>query len=1430
MQQYPMTSMQKAYYIGRQISDISTKVMFSVITEKDLPRLEKALNRVIQEQPALRTVFTDTYEQRILEETPDYHISVQDIREMSKQEQEQYLDTLFDTRKGIKSDPSCWPLFAISAYQTDAAEYTLFMEFDMLIFDGVSIKIFADQLQKYYEDVHFSVSENNAFFSYVQKKAFRDSAYDKAKQYWERKIPNFPAAPSFNNSHPMQQSVFFRKKLRLSKERLNEIEEMAKQHYVTAPTVLLAAYAKTLALYSGQTRFTLNLPVFDRSEAEEMSAIGDFTAVILLDIDTKGKNFWELCRSIQIAVLEAMRHKRVDGTEVMEMIAAEHGKDYALFPIVFTSMIYKNMQSNMGLKGKIRSYSQTSNVYLDCQISMDNGVFIVNWDYDSDYFSESLISAMFEVFSRFLEGKSEEISIDPAYVERVTVYNQTIDNSIFRGSLLNGILKQMQTYPDKIAVRDSDKAWTYAELESYAHSTATYLVKQGLQKGDKVVVTGYRTCETVGCILGTLMAGGVYVPVDPAIPDARKEYISELCHAICMDHMEMKVVASETERVPPCPLSGEDEAYIIFTSGSTGTPKGVVITHGAAMNTVDAVNKLFQVSSEDIFLCVSSFGFDLSVYDLFGAFNVGAEVLIAEDRRDVFKLHQMVSEYGVTIMNIVPALMQIYIDALGNNSQSFTQTNEIAFDDRESLRIVIMSGDFIPPSLPGKIYDAYENVSVYSGGGATEGAVWSIYYPISKDHDFSVKIPYGYPLPNQKIYVLNDDMELCPENVIGNICISGEGLAKEYFKDAEKTNAAFVETPNFGRVYITGDLGIMTDKGYVDFNGRKDSQVKLNGFRIELGEIETALKKNTAICQCAAVLKKNRFGHPILAVYFTSDEKPKIEDLRQLLSKQLPSYMVPSVIKQLSSLPLSSNAKIDIKALIALPDETEQFVETEQLTEVESNVLQILSRTTELNEVSVNDDLFEIGLDSLNAIAFYSGLKEEYTVDLNMVFQYHTIRALSAHITKCDDSSRLEQIEKMKRQAIFENDDPVAQKDLTAAYEQYLGKIEQEIPEIETKIQKDSVTVVQKVLLTGATGFIGAYLVRSIMQDTNFTVYCVVRGEHLQQRVEENLRFYFGEEFYKTYQSRIVIVSGDLAEENMGIDFDCYQMLLHEIRIVYHCAAKVAHYGKKEDFTRNNVTATENVLKFCLAADRAKCVVVSTTRLLYTEAEQEFYLYTEYTQAADCIPREMYAESKIEAEQLVQHYRERGVNASIIRVGTVMAEYDTGLFQKNIESNAFYIVMKALFKLKMFPAIETEILDFSYVDSVASAILKLSTEYDCCNETFHVFNNDKLSESEFYGLLHAAGLPNSIQLLPFDEYYDAIYDMYLEHENKILIDDILLHASTYISFDGDLSMTAADRTETILKKLGFSWKKTDVAYTEKLLTYGKKIGFFVFDE
>ncbi len=353
----------------------------------------------------------------------------------------------------------------------------------------------------------------------------------------------------------------------------------------------------------------------------------------------------------------------------------------------------------------------------------------------------------------------------------------------------------------------------------------------------------------------------------------------------------------------------DDVAYVIYTSGSTGRPKGVVIAHKSATNTILDINQKFNITEKDRIIGLSSMCFDLSVYDIFGALSVGATLIMVPDQRDVLNITDVIQKHQITFWNSVPAIMDMLVENLRSDFLN------------DSLRLVLLSGDWIPLKLPEKIKTYFSNAEVISLGGATEGTVWSIYYPIKEVREDWKSIPYGRPLGNQKYYVLNAQRKLCPMGVPGELYIGGLGVALGYCNDEKKTKNSFINHPDLRYLYRTGDYGVMRRDGYIDFLGRQDRQVKIRGYRIEIEEIESNLIKHAAVEKAIVVDRTDKNNQKYLSCYIVANRNLTVSELRDYLSNKLPEYMIPSYFIQLEKMPLTSNGKIDRKSLPE-PDES----------------------------------------------------------------------------------------------------------------------------------------------------------------------------------------------------------------------------------------------------------------------------------------------------------------------------------------------------------------------------------------------------------------------------------------------------------------------------------------------------------------------------
>ncbi|MDQ1739226.1 MAG: hypothetical protein QOE53_878, partial [Pseudonocardiales bacterium] len=570
--------------------------------------------------------------------------------------------------------------------------------------------------------------------------------------------------------------------------------------------------------------------------------------------------------------------------------------------------------------------------------------------------------------------------------------------------------RQAQATPDAIAVLAPDRQLSYAELDRAARQLAGRLQAAGARPGELVAVSLERGWEQPAATLAVLYAGAAYLPIDPALPAERVAHLLERTEArlVLVQPGSRAALPGGVARLvvdqdscgnggpewQPVPRTAADLAYVIYTSGSTGVPKGVMIDHRGAVNTLLDINSRFAVGPSDRVLALSSLSFDLSVFDIFGALAAGAAVVILAPELAGDPAHwlDLLDRHGVTIWNSVPTLLGMLVEyAEGGRTLP------------PSLRLAMLSGDWIPLALPGRLRRLAPAVQVHSLGGATEASIWSITYPIGElDPDWR-SIPYGKPLANQQFHVLDDALRPRPTWVPGQLYIGGIGLAQGYWRDEARTAASFLTHPVTGeRLYRTGDLGRLLPDGNIEFLGREDGQVKVHGYRVELGEIEAALEAHPAVQAAAVRVWGETHGDKRLAGYVVarrSDQgnagpgstDPDGEELRQQeltqheltqhLARTLPGYMVPATITFLDALPLSANGKLD-RSRLAEPGPARPEPATEQLpqlprTPAESRLVAIVEGVLDQPGIPTEANLLQLGATSIDVVRIANALSSE---------------------------------------------------------------------------------------------------------------------------------------------------------------------------------------------------------------------------------------------------------------------------------------------------------------------------------------------------------------------------------------------------------------------------------------------------------------------
>ncbi len=573
--------------------------------------------------------------------------------------------------------------------------------------------------------------------------------------------------------------------------------------------------------------------------------------------------------------------------------------------------------------------------------------------------------------------------------------------------------EQVDARPDDVALEFEGETLTFAEVERRANRLAHALRARGVKPGQYVAFLLDRNFDLVTTMIGIAKSGAAYVPVDPGYPEERARFMVEDARAVAVVTSSSLPWGHGDGAPPPgIPILGVDGAdvqgapdtrparvaasrdvsYAIYTSGSTGRPKGVVLTHRAVTNTLQWVNRTFSVGPRDKLLFVTSPSFDLSVYDVFGALGAGAVVEIAsvETLREPELLVKKLTAPGITIWDSAPPALARLAPFFPARAPSST------------LRLALMSGDWIPVKLPDHLREVFEGVEPVSFGGATEAAIWSNFHRIGHVDPSWRSIPYGRPIDNARYYILDRHMRPAPTGIAGDLYIGGLCLADGYLNREELTAERFLPDPFLPgeRIYKTGDLARFWDDGTMEFLGRADFQVKVRGFRVELGEIEAVLRKQPGVRDVVCVARPDASGAKAVVAYVVPLHAAQPFDapsLKAAVAAALPDFMVPSALVRLDRLPVTSNGKLD---RAALPDPAlvlERRALSPPRTPLEEKLVALWSDVLRA-PVGVHDDFFDdMGGHSLLAVVVVSRLKKELgiNVPLSRILAKPTIAALA---------------------------------------------------------------------------------------------------------------------------------------------------------------------------------------------------------------------------------------------------------------------------------------------------------------------------------------------------------------------------------------------------------------------------------------------------
>ncbi|NDK36498.1 non-ribosomal peptide synthetase/type I polyketide synthase [Rhodovulum sulfidophilum] len=1055
---FPLSDVQEAYWIGRAADMDLGAVACHGYSEIDCPdldlrRLEAAWNAVLVAHDMLRAVVGPDGRQRVLPmaETGPYRIRREDLTDLSEPDRQATLQEIRQSLSHKVTDASCWPLFEIRATEIGLGLTRLHFSLDNIVADGRSIGLVLQQWMEAYGQAEPHVEAPAiGFRDYMTALSEWRCGPDHAaaRDYWQGRLDDLPPAPALPLDARAEPGPFRRLSLSLPSEDWARLRGLAAETAGLTPSgLLLACYAEALSRYSGQSRLTVNVPTFNRQplHPDINEVVGEFTSMILLGLDLEGPAFADRARAVQERLFEDQRHDGYSGIQVMRDLARRAGDPVAArMPVVFTSTFgltasldgtYSGGADRIAALGtEVFTISQTPQVLLDCHVHDRDGRLNVHWDYRSGRLPAAVVEPMFEAFSaliwRLAEGPGAWAEADPmplpaGQAALWQAFNRTAAPALLpppEETLTSGFLRSLADRPEALALAAGGQRLDYAGLAARAGQWLAALKGVGAGPGTRVAISLPKGAEQIAACLAVVLSGAAYVPVSPCQPALRRQAILEHAapvaviaddggtgqnrggHGGCRGEGRADVpvlTPAEAAAHAPAPLTdsarAEDLAYIVFTSGSTGTPKGVAVRHRAALATLRDVQKRFALSPTDRVFGVSDLGFDLSVFDIFATFAAGAALVLPDpcDRPDPTAWAAAMQAGGASVWNSAPAVMEIAL---------------CEPQGMDALRLVMLSGDWIPLNLPGRIRAAAPAAEIHSLGGATEAGIWSVGYPLSEGiPEGWSSVPYGRPLANQSLHVLDARMRPCPPLVPGDLYIGGAALADGYWQSPEQTAAAFLQGPDGGLLYRTGDIARLHPSGVIEFLGRSGSQLKINGRRVETGEIEAAFLALPGVTRAIVAARsaergaaEGASGRGVALVAWVLGDGLDPVALRAGLARRLPPELLPGHIAILARLPVTPNGKIDMRALpdCMCDDMPGPVSGTVPAAGQEGGLAARLCAALGVRPEDRHRNLFELGVTSLAMARAVAGLRAEgLSLQLADIYAAQDLETLASRLT-----------------------------------------------------------------------------------------------------------------------------------------------------------------------------------------------------------------------------------------------------------------------------------------------------------------------------------------------------------------------------------------------------------------------------------------------